>query len=69
MLETTEVKGKRFRQEFECYEMLISKWGAGRSAPKWPLAQAPSWPTVRGLTRSSNKAPLSAKFFARVIAI
>ena len=34
--QTTEVKGKRFRQEFECYEMLISKWERGEVRPSGP---------------------------------
>ena len=60
--QTTEVKGKRFRQEFECYEMLISKWERGEVGPRGPSLKLLPWPTVRGLTRPSNKAPLSAKF-------
>ena len=34
--QTTEVKGKRFRQEFECYEMLVSKWERGEVRPSGP---------------------------------
>ena len=34
--QTTEVKGKRFRQEFECYKHARQQMGAGRSGPKGP---------------------------------
>jgi hypothetical protein len=49
--------------------MLVSKWERGEVRPSGPSLKLLALADSKGSTRSSNKAPLSAKFFARVIAI